>query len=297
VIEMSEASGLTLLDPTERNPMLATTFGTGELIRDALNKGCSEVIIGIGGSATIDGGVGMAMALGWRFLDQSGKDIGYGGHSLGKLVSINRTQVDRRLEAVKITAACDVTNVLTGAEGAAHIYGLQKGATEAMIAELDSNLARLAEVVRHQLHTEIQDIEGSGAAGGMGGGIVAFLGGKLSRGFDLVSAALNLEQFMNWADVVITAEGKIDAQTAFGKTTGGVAQMAAGMKKPVIAFCGALDADIHSPASLGFQAIIPIADRPMTLTESISEAGRLLEAAGERVGKLLALQIINQFPA
>ncbi len=289
VIEMAAASGLALLKHEDRNPLATSTFGTGELIRHALENGCTEIILGIGGSATVDGGVGMAQALGIKFMDSEGREIGNGGGSLKNLTDIDVSGRHPRLGHVRITAACDVTNPLTGPKGAAAVYGPQKGATPVMVKTLDANLKILAGLIMKLCHTDVDNIPGAGAAGGMGAGIVAFLNGDLKPGFDLICQTVKLDDWIRWADLVITGEGKMDFQTAFGKTAGGVAKAARQLQKPVIAFTGFMGEGAERMYDLGFAAVIPIADRPMTLEESISNAGRLLENAAERVFRLMGL--------
>jgi glycerate kinase len=285
-IEMSAASGLALLKPEERNPMIASTFGTGELIRFALDRGVKEIILGIGGSATIDGGMGMAQALGISITDDTGWETEPGAISMGRIFQINLKNLDPRIQQCKIYAACDVTNTLTGSSGAANVFGPQKGANPYMVMKLDAHLRHLSQIIRKQLHIEVEDLPGAGAAGGLGAGIVAFLKGTLVPGFDLVSRISGLADQIAWADLVITGEGKMDFQTAFGKTPAGVAGMAKDLNKPVIAFTGAIG-DISG--SSAFSAIIPIADRPMSLDKSVSDAGRLLENAAERMFNVMLL--------
>ena len=289
IIEMSAASGLSLLKPGERNPLVTTTYGTGELIRFALDKGCREIILGIGGSATVDGGVGMAQALGITFRDEQDQEIGPGGGSLNRIASMDKSQLDPRLKECKVYAACDVNNPFTGSNGAAAVYGPQKGATPLMVKQLDDNLQHLARILRDLWNCEVGELPGAGAAGGLGGGIVAFLDGELRPGFELISQKVNLEQSISWAHVVITGEGKLDLQTAFGKTAGGVAKMARHMNKPVIAFTGSSGEDPDKLQALGFDAVIPITDKPMSLEQSMAEAERLLENSAERAFRLLKL--------
>jgi glycerate kinase len=287
VIEMAAASGLALLKPHERNPLIATSYGTGELVRHALDKGCREIILGIGGSASVDGGVGMAQALGIGFTDATGNEIPPGGGHLGNVYHIDFSGSDSRLASCKIYAACDVTNLLTGQEGAAYVYGPQKGAKPAMVKQLDDNLLHLSRVVFDLLHFDIGSIQGGGAAGGMGAGIAAFLNGELRPGFDLISQTVKLEKWIKWADLVITGEGRMDSQTTFGKTPAGVARMASKHNKPVIGFTGSLGNKPDKLLELGFTVVMPIADKPMTLEQSIADAGELLENAAERVARLL----------
>jgi glycerate kinase len=289
VIEMASASGLALLKPGERNPMLTTTYGTGELIRFALDQGCTEIILGIGGSATVDGGVGMAQALGVSFTDDTGWEIGPGGGRLGEIFKIDAANLDARVRSCKIYAACDVSNTLTGPHGAAHIFGPQKGASPEMVMRLEDNLKHLARVIRNNDRIEVEKIPGGGAAGGMGAGIVAFLGGELRPGFELISRFVKLDDWITWADLVVTGEGKMDKQTAFGKTPAGVAQAANRLNRPVIAFTGSLGEEMENLYGLGFAAMIPIADKPMTLEQSMADAGILLEHASERAFKLARL--------
>jgi glycerate kinase len=289
VIEMAAASGLALLKPDERNPLITSTYGTGELIKFALDEGCNEIILGIGGSATVDGGVGMAQALGIRFRDEQAQEIPPGGGNLNRIISIDTSNLDTRLSHCRVYAACDVSNPLTGPTGAALVYGPQKGATPAVAKQLDDNLRHLGGLIRDLRNCEADTLAGAGAAGGLGGGIVAFLNGELKSGFELISHAVKLEEWIGWADLVITGEGKMDAQTAFGKTAGGVARMAQNANKPVIAFAGSVDEETDILMALGFTAVIPIADRPLTLQQSMADAGRLLENAAERVGRMLVL--------
>jgi glycerate kinase len=285
-IEMSAASGLALLKPEERNPMITSTFGTGELIRFALDRGVKEIILGIGGSATIDGGMGMAQALGISITDDTGWETEPGAISMGRIFQINLKNLDSRISHCKIYAACDVTNPLTGSSGAAKVFGPQKGANPHMIMKLDAHLRHLSQIMRKQLHADVEEMPGGGAAGGLGAGIVAFLKGTLNPGFELISRIAKLDEWISWADLVITGEGKMDYQTAFGKTPAGVAGMARNLNKPVIAFTGAIG-DI--PGSPAFEAVVPITDKPMTLEQSIAGAGTLLENAAARVFSIMSL--------
>jgi glycerate 2-kinase len=289
VIEMAAASGLILLGPEERNPLVTTTFGTGEMIRHALDLGCHEIILGIGGSATVDGGVGMAQALGMKFLDAAGQEIGPGGGSLENIYEIDPSALDPRLSHCKILAACDVNNPLTGKNGAASVYGPQKGATADMVKQLDKNLTHLAWVIKDAQGIAVESLPGAGAAGGMGAGIVAFLGGELKPGLELISRFVKLKTWIKWAHLVITGEGKMDFQTGFGKTPAGVAVLSNHLHKPVVAFTGALSGDPDHFREMGFTAVIPITDMPMTLEDSINDTGRLLENAAERTFRMIRL--------
>jgi glycerate kinase len=208
---------------------------------------------------------------------------------LGGIYGIDTVNLDPRLRHCKIYAACDVNNPLTGPQGAAHVFGPQKGASPEMVSLLEDNLKHLARVIRQSVRTDVEHLPGSGAAGGMGAGIVAFLGGELKPGFELISKTVKLEEWIGWADLVITGEGKMDYQTAFGKTPAGVANQAMQHNKPVIAFTGSAGEEPDQFIKLGFTVVIPIADRPMTLELSVSDAGRLLENAAERTFRLMEL--------
>jgi len=287
IIEMAAASGLELLPPAERNPWITSTFGTGQLILHALDLGCRNILLGIGGSATNDGGCGMARALGARFLDASGKELPDGGGALGELHSIDLSDLDHRISHCSIRVACDVSNPLTGPEGASAVYGPQKGADEAMVNKLDKNLEKLAGIIAGQLGKEVDQVPGAGAAGGLGAGLMAFLDASLMKGFDMVAEAMDLASRLDQADLVITGEGRIDAQTAFGKTPFGVAQTARVHGKPVVAVAGSLDPGSRILYQQGFHLLLPIQEMPVSLEESIRDAPLLLERCGERIGYIL----------
>ena len=281
IIEMAAASGLELVPPDKRNPMLTTTFGTGELIRAALDAGCRKIIVGVGGSATVDGGAGMAQALGARFLDADGKPIGPGGGSLAALKAIDLSGMDARLSDARIEVACDVDNPLTGPKGAAAVYGPQKGATPEMARQLDSNLEHLAAVVRSDLGLDVEQLPGAGAAGGIAAGLVAFLAAELRPGIDIVIESAGLEEKMKGCDLVITGEGKLDSQTAHGKAPVGVARLAAGLGIPVMAFAGCVE-DHPQLVAAGLGASFGILNCPMPLDEAFRRAPELLTAAAEQ---------------
>lgn len=215
VIEMAEASGLTLVSENKRNPLITTTYGTGQLIRAALNQGCRKMIIGIGGSATNDGGAGMVQALGAKLLDKEEKEIGFGGGELKKISRIDIRHMDKRLSDTKIVVASDVTNPLCGPKGASRVYGPQKGATPEMAVELDKSLAHFAKMIKRDLHKDVKNIPGAGAAGGLGASLMAFLNAELRPGIDIVIEVVRLEEAIKGADLVITGEGKIDSQTIY----------------------------------------------------------------------------------
>lgn len=289
VIEMAAASGLPLLKPEERNPLLATTLGTGQLIKAALDKGCRRLMIGIGGSATVDGGMGMAQALGARFLDARGEALGPEGGESGRLERIDLCGFDPRVAETEVQVASDVDNPLLGERGAARVYGPQKGATPEMVEVLEANLARFAEIVKRDLGKQVAELPGAGAAGGLGAGLVAFLGAKMRPGVEIVAEAAGLEEKMRGSALAITGEGRIDRQTAFGKTVVGVARVAARLGVPVIAVAGWLGEGAEEVLKHGVEALVPITDRPMDLEEALGDAPRLIREATERTCRLLAL--------
>ncbi|HHV56968.1 MAG TPA: glycerate kinase [Firmicutes bacterium] len=289
VIEMAAAAGLYLVPEERRDPRVTTTYGVGELIRAALDAGCRRLVVGIGGSATNDGGVGMAQALGARFTDAAGREIGRGGGSLGELAHIDLTGLDPRLKAVAVRVACDVDNPLCGPRGAAAVYGPQKGATPEMVATLDANLSHLAKVIAQDLGRSVADIPGAGAAGGLGAGLIAFLDASLMAGVEMVIQAVNLPARVAGADLVLTGEGKIDAQTAFGKTPAGVARVAKAAGLPVIAVAGGIGDDVEPVYSCGIDALYPLTPYPLALGEAMRRGGELLALATERALRLVAV--------
>lgn len=283
VIEMAAASGLPLIPAEERNPMITTTFGTGELINDALDKGCRNIIIGLGGSATNDGGAGMLKALGVKFLDAKGSDIGPGGGGLGKLCTIDISGMDPRIKDCTITAACDVHNPLCGPDGASYVFGPQKGADEMMVKALDKNLANYADIIKENLHTDIMNIPGAGAAGGVGAGLMAFFNAKIESGIDIVIAITKLDEKIKNANLVFTGEGMIDFQTAFGKTPYGVAKIAQKYGIPVIAVAGGIGKGAETLYEKGFNSIFSIVDKPMSLKTAMTDGKILIENTIERI--------------
>ena len=289
VIEMASASGIQLITSGERNPWITTTYGTGELILAALDRGCRDIILGIGGSATNDCGMGMAAALGVKFLDHAGNSVGPGGGMLAEVTRIDISGLDERIKETKIMVACDVTNPLTGPDGAAHVYGPQKGADPEMVNKLDSNLKKFSDLIMEQLGKDVEQIPGAGAAGGLGAGLIAFLDGELVEGVPAIAAKTGLDEAVAKADIVITGEGGIDFQTQFGKTPYGVAQVAKKHGKPVIAVAGTIGEGAEELYSQGIDVVVSILDKPMSLEEAIQETPTLLEATGERIGRLLIL--------
>lgn len=291
VIEMAAASGIELLKKEERNPWMTSTFGTGQLIRDALEKGCNKILLGIGGSATNDAGAGMAEALGVKFSSASGNPVGPGGGALSEVEMIHMEGLDPRIASTKIMVACDVSNPLTGPKGASAIYGPQKGADGDMVRKLDSNLVHFSAVIREQLGKEVDEVPGAGAAGGLGAGLMAFLSGRLMPGFDMIADAVNLEEKIKQADLVITGEGKIDSQTQFGKTPFGVAQLALKHGKPVIGIAGTVEEGADVMYNMGFDVILPILEKPSDLDDAIRHAEELLKRSGERIARLISLNL------
>ena len=291
VMEMAAASGLPLIKKEEKNPWKTTTFGTGQLIKHALDMGCRSIIMGIGGSATNDGGCGMAMALGVKFLDKEGNEVGFGGGSLGLIHSIDVSGLDERIKECTIVAACDVDNPLVGLKGASHIFGPQKGADTEMVLALDKNLQHYGMLVEEALGVSLLDYPGAGAAGGLGGGLLAFLGASLKSGIDIVIDTTKLEEIMKGADLVITGEGMIDYQTLHGKTPYGVARAASKQNIPVIAIAGGIGKNIEVLYDHGFTSIFSIVDKPMTLDEAIENCDALLQSVAERVLRTVRISL------
>jgi glycerate kinase len=281
VIEMAAASGLVLVPPDQRDPRWTSTRGTGELILAAIEAGASHVIVGIGGSATNDGGAGMAQALGYRLLDKDGQEIPPGGGNLGRLSRIERPATLPAAHA-QIDVACDVDNPLCGPRGATAVYGPQKGATPPIIAGLDANLRHLAGVIERDLGRAVADLPGAGAAGGLGAGLVAFAGGRLRPGVELVIEAVGLERRLARADLCLTAEGAIDHQTAHGKTPVGVSRLARSLGVPALALAGTLGEGAEAVLHEGIDAYFSICSGPMALEEAIERAGGLLASAAEQ---------------
>ncbi|MEZ2583954.1 glycerate 2-kinase [Kluyvera intermedia] len=271
-IEMAAASGLALVPPELRNPLITTSYGTGELILQALESGVKKIIIGIGGSATNDGGAGMVQALGAKLGDANGADIGFGGGSLMSLNYIDISGLDARLQNCSIRVACDVTNPLTGEFGASCIFGPQKGASEAMIGELDRNLAHYAEVIKKSLRVDVKDVPGSGAAGGMGAALMAFLGAELLSGIEIVTQALNLEEHIHDCTLVVTGEGRLDSQSIHGKVPVGVASVAKKYHKPVIGIAGSLTRDVGIVHQYGIDSVFSVLNRIGSLEEAFRDA-------------------------
>jgi len=287
IIEMATASGLELLTESEKNPLITSTFGTGQLIKEALDRGCSKIIIGLGGSATNDGGIGMIKALGGKFLNKKGEEIGDGGSALDKLYSIDLSNFDRRIARSEIIAACDVSNPLTGIKGASLIYGAQKGGNPKQLEQLDRNLSHYASIIRSSTGVDIDTPAGAGAAGGLGAALLGFFDAKLISGIDLIIDSLELERHVKDADLVITGEGKIDDQSLHGKTVLGVAAIAKKYNVPVIAIAGKVGDGIDEIYDLGVTSIFSITDQPMPLEEALEQADNLIRSCIENIMRIV----------
>lgn len=268
-VEMALASGLALLPEDLQDPTLTTTFGTGELIKAGLDIGVSRINVGIGGSATNDGGIGMAQALGVRFLDKNGSELPGIGASLASIVKIDLSGLDPRIRETTIEAVCDVENPLYGPEGAAFVYGPQKGASPEQVKELDKGLKNLAELIQKDLGMDVADMPGAGAAGGLGAGLHAFLGAKLCKGIDLIFDLVGLPKKLSGADLALTGEGQIDFQTVFGKAPGGVGVAARAQGIPCFAIAGSIGKELGDLHKSGINAVFSLCPGPMTLEESM----------------------------
>ncbi|OAA92973.1 glycerate kinase [Clostridium coskatii] len=277
IIEMASASGLYLVPENKRNPLITTSYGTGQLIESALNKGCRKFIIGIGGSATNDGGAGMLQALGASFLDECNREIGYGGGCLDKLARVDLSSLDGRIYESEFIVASDVVNPLCGKNGASFVYGPQKNASPEMVKLLDDNLMHYSEVVKDTLNKDLSQTPGAGAAGGMGFALMAFLNAKLEKGIDVVIDITGMEDKIKASDLVITGEGNTDFQTAFGKAPLGVAKLAKKYNKPVIVLSGGLGDNYKSLYDIGVTSLFSIIDKPMSLEYSMKHASELIE--------------------
>lgn len=291
IIEMATASGLELIKPSDRKVMQATSWGLGDLILDALDEEVEKILIGIGGSATNDAGSGMIQSLGGKLLDADGKQIPHGGEALSKLQSIDLSELDARLKDVKIEVACDVTNPLTGLDGASHVYGPQKGADEKQVEQLDSNLKHFAKMIRKDLDIDIENEPGAGAAGGVGGALLAFLGAELRGGGELITEWLDLEEALKDADLVITGEGGINHQTIYGKTPVVVGKLAKKHQIPVIALVGSISEGYEGVYDIGIDAVFSIISEVADLEETLEAGFSNVEQTAENVARTLKLKI------
>ena len=289
IIEMASASGITLVPAHQKNPLTASTHGVGEMILHALEKGCRHFIIGIGGSATNDAGIGMLKALGYSFLDEQGLDVGEGAQALGKVASIDAKNRHPLLDDCQFRIACDVTNPLCGENGATYIYGSQKGVTEAQKESLDQDMAHFADVTETTLNCAYKNYPGAGAAGGLGFAFLSYLHASLSPGVELILDAINLSDALNGADIVVTGEGQLDRQTAMGKAPVGVAKLAKAHGAKVLAFSGSVTKEAVACNQAGIDAFFPILRRIVTLEEAMdpSTARSNMTASVEQVFRLL----------
>ena len=289
VMEMASAAGITLVPAEEKNPLLATSYGVGEMMNDALQKGCRNFIIGIGGSATNDGGIGMLKALGVHFLDENGEDVGEGGQALAKVTQIDISGLNPLLKECQIQVACDVNNPLCGENGSTYVYGPQKGVTEDMKKQLDNDMAHFASVTSKTLGNDYRDTPGAGAAGGLGFAFLSYIGAALTPGIELILNAVGLAQELSDADVVITGEGRLDFQTAMGKAPVGVARLAKKYHAKVIAFAGSVTKEASACNKEGIDAFFPILRSVCTLAEAMDpvNAKANITATTEQVFRLL----------
>lgn len=289
IIEMASAAGITLLPKNEKNPLLATTYGVGEMILDAIRKGCRNFIIGIGGSATNDGGIGMLEALGFRFSDTDGKNVGEGGQALARVAKIDVNHSEQELKNCCFHIACDVTNPLCGENGATYIFGPQKGVTASMKKTLDQGMANFAAITSRTLGTDFTDAEGAGAAGGLGFAFLSYLGATLTPGINLIMDSTGLEHEIKNADIVVTGEGRLDFQTAMGKAPVGVAKLAKKYNAKVIAFAGSVTKEASACNAAGIDAFFPIIREITTLSEAMvpENARANMTATAEQVFRLL----------
>ncbi|MBF7020318.1 glycerate kinase [Staphylococcus sp. 18_1_E_LY] len=289
IIDMASASGLDLIAEEDKNPLITTSYGTGQLINDAIEQGAQHIILGIGGSATNDGGVGMLSALGCKFLDSDNQTLKAGGAALAKLSHIDMSNLNPKLKDTTIEVACDVTNPLLGKYGASEIYGRQKGATEDMIKQLDAALTRYHDVIEQQLNVSVKDIEGAGAAGGLGTGLLAFLNANLAKGIDIVLKETQFTQRVKDADLVITGEGKMDHQTIYGKTPIGVSHAAQRFNVPVIAIAGSLGEGYQAVYEHGISSVFSILQQPCSLSDALENGRQYMEQTAENIARLLLI--------
>jgi glycerate kinase len=295
VIEMAQAAGLWRLSPQERDPRLTSTYGVGQLIAAALDAGCRRLIVGLGGSVTNDGGAGMAQALGVRLLDARGQVLPPGGAALARLHRIDASGLDGRLRNCQTVGAVDVMNSLCGPQGASLVYGPQKGATPAVAQELDAALRHYAEIIQADMGITVRDVAGAGAAGGLGAGLIAFLNAALRPGVEVVGEIVGLRQRLADADLVLTGEGRLDAQTAYGKTVAGVVRLAREAGVPVIAVVGSLGQGWHSLLRQGLEGVETLVRSSLSQEEAMRQAPELLALATERaVRGWLRVQVIRE---
>lgn len=287
VIEMAAASGLPLLQQEEYNPLVTTTYGTGQLIAAALGRGLKRIIIGIGGSATNDGGAGMAQALGAKLRDSAGRESAFGGEALLSLAGIDTECLLASFREADVIVACDVTNPLTGPNGASAVYGPQKGATPGMVQILDRALSNYANIIRRDLGKDVEYIPGAGAAGGLGAGLLAFSAARLMPGVDIVLETVKFKERLTNADLVITGEGSLDSQTIYGKAPAGVAAIAAEFGIPAVALAGKLGSGVEQVLGAGIKGYLSVVPGPVSLDEALTNGEEYIADAAERLVRLI----------
>ncbi len=287
VMEMASASGLPLLKAEERNPLISSTYGTGELLLELVKKKVKTILIGAGGSATVDGGMGMAKALGVKFFSESKKELADGGGSLGKLKTIDISGLNKQVLKTRIIVLADVKNPLTGRYGAARVFAPQKGADSKMVEVLEKNMKHYAHIIRTQLKKDVENMAGSGAAGGLGAGLIAFLDAEIKEGSRFIAEKIDLENHIKDADIVITGEGKIDSQVRFGKTILAVIEKAKKYRVPVIALCGQKTDSLDALYKRGLTAVFSIVPGPVLLPESMEKAHIFLEKTSGEIAGLI----------
>lgn len=289
VVELAAASGLPMVPDEKKNPRITTSYGTGQLILSAVEAGCKKILVGLGGSATNDGGMGIAQAFGVSFKDAEGNELGYGGGELSKLASIDTSKLDPRLAEVEIIIASDVSNPLCGPTGASAVYGPQKGATPELVELLDKNLAHYAQVIKEQLGKDIINVPGAGAAGGASVALMLFAGATIQPGIQVVLDVAEIDKELEDADLVVTGEGRIDGQSVFGKVPVGVAGRAQKFNVPVLAIVGSIGDGAEAVYDHGVDSIINTQNKPMSLQEAMENAGALLENAAERAARTIRI--------
>ncbi|OMH29445.1 glycerate kinase [Motiliproteus sp. MSK22-1] len=289
VIEMAAASGLERVAKEDRNPLLATSYGTGELIMAAMNQGIRHIIVGLGGSATNDAGAGMMQALGLKLSDAAGEELPPGGGALSRLAAIDTSALDPRLSQVKFEVACDVDNPLIGPQGASAVFGPQKGADSQMVSQLDANLAHFSDLIRQTTDLNVSQIPGAGAAGGLGAGFLAFTNAELKSGIDIVLDAVDIDSQLADTDLVITGEGRIDSQSIRGKTPVGVAKRAKLYKCPVIALAGSVEGNSGSIYEQGIDAVFSVVPGVMAIDDALQKAEVNIRERARNIAAVWAL--------
>ncbi|MGT2829143.1 glycerate kinase [Streptococcus hillyeri] len=288
VMEMAAASGITLVLTSELDVLKASTYGTGQMIKEAIEKHVERIYIGIGGSATNDGGMGMASALGAKFFDEDGLSLEAKGENLSRIVNLDISELETLVDGVEVIILSDVTNPLCGPNGATAVYGPQKGATPSLIPVLDDGLANFAQVIEKYLKKDVKDLPGAGAAGGLGAGLMAFLNGKTERGIDKILELIHIEEDIATSDLVITGEGRMDGQSINGKAPLGIATIAKRYQVPAVAIVGSCSNDLTEVYDLGISGVFDIINRPMTLDEAMLQTPELVKSVSRNVISLFS---------